>query len=146
MGSPVVLILCTGNSARSQMAEALLQQKAGQSFEVVSAGTEPAAAVNPLAIEAMSEICVDISDARPKDLSVFLGKSPVRHLIIVCHDADGKCPTVWPGVVSRVHWPVEDPAAFRGDHEAALAKFREIRDELSARLEEWLVERSASAR
>jgi len=146
MGNPVVLILCTGNSARSQMAEGLLREKAGHLFDVQSAGTEPAAVVNPLAIEAMREVGIDISGARPKDLGIFLGKSPVRHLIIVCHDADGRCPTVWPGVISRVHWPVEDPAAFRGESQAALRKFIEIRDELSGRLDGWLAEQGVSAR
>lgn len=145
MWNPIVLILCTGNSARSQMAEALLRTKPGHVFEVQSAGTEPAAVVNPLAIEAMREIGIDISAARPKDLGVFLGRAPVRHLIIVCHDADGRCPTVWPGVMTRVHWPVEDPAAFKGQHDAALQKFRETRDELSTRLDGWLTEVASAA-
>lgn len=138
MALPIVLILCTGNSARSQMAEGLLRAKAGKEFEVMSAGTEPAARVNPLAVEVMREIDIDISAARPKDASEFLGRVPVRHLIIVCHDAAGRCPSVWPGVVSRVHWPIEDPAAFRGEAEGARAKFREIRDEISERLDQWL--------
>jgi len=138
MALPIVLILCTGNSARSQMAEGLLRAKAGKEFEVLSAGTEPAARVNPLAVEVMREIDIDISAARPKEAGEFLGRVPVRHLIIVCHDAAGRCPSVWPGVVSRVHWPVEDPAAFRGEGEGAQAKFREIRDEISERLDQWL--------
>jgi arsenate reductase len=146
MGKPIVLMLCTGNSARSQMAEGLLRAKAGPSFEVRSAGTEPAAAVNPLAIEAMRELGIDISSHRPKNLDVFLGKLPVRHLITVCHDAEGRCPSVWPGVLTRVHWPIEDPAAFRGDREAALEKFREARDEISRRLDRWLAETHADAR
>jgi arsenate reductase len=146
MGKPAVLILCTGNSARSQMAEGLLRAKAGDSFEVQSAGTEPAAAVNPLAIEAMREVGIDITAHRPKDLGVFLGKIPVRHLITVCHDAEGRCPSVWPGVLTRVHWPIEDPAAFRGDREAALQKFRAARDEISRRLDGWLATTHADAR
>jgi arsenate reductase len=146
MGKPIVLILCTGNSARSQMAEGLLRTKAGDTFEVQSAGTEPAAAVNPLAVEAMREVGIDISSHRPKNLDVFLGKLPVRHLITVCHDAEGKCPSVWPGVLTRVHWPIEDPAAFRGDRVAALQKFRQARDEISGRLDAWLPTVAASAR
>jgi arsenate reductase len=138
VGKPIVLILCTGNSARSQMAEGLLREKAGDRFEVQSAGTEPAAAVNPLAVEAMREVGIDISSHRPKSLDRFLGKIPVRHLITVCHDADGKCPTVWPGVLTRVHWPIEDPAAFRGGRGAALEKFRQARREISTRLDTWL--------
>jgi arsenate reductase len=145
MGKPIVLILCTGNSARSQMAEGLLRAKAGDRFEAQSAGTEPALAVNPLAIEVMREAGIDISANRPKNLGIFLGKLPVRHLITVCHDAEGKCPSVWPGVLTRVHWPVEDPAAFRGDREAALQKFRAARDEISRRLDGWLAETHADA-
>jgi len=140
MPGPLVLILCTGNSARSQMAEGLLRERAGDALVVASAGTEPAPRVNPLAIEAMREIGIDISQHRPKDMSEFLGKAAVRHLIIVCHDADGRCPTVWPGVASRVKWPIEDPATFRGDEASATAKFREVRDDLSRRLDSWLAE------
>jgi len=146
MAPPIVLFLCTGNSARSQMAEGLLRAKAGDTFEAVSAGTEPAARVNPLAVAVMREIGVDISSARPKDAGQFLGRVPVRHLITVCHDADARCPTVWPGVATREHWPIEDPAAFHGDADATLAKFREVRDELSRRLDHWLGVRSSAVR
>jgi len=145
MTKPMVLILCTGNSARSQMAEGLLRAKAEDRYDVQSAGTEPAARVNPLAIDVMREIGIDLSGARPKDMSEFVGRAPVRHLIIVCHDAAGRCPTGWPGTVTRVHWPVEDPAAFHGDERAMLAKFREIRDEISSRLDQWLHEQEATA-
>lgn len=145
MAGPLVLILCTGNSARSQMAEGLLRAKAGRSLEVASAGTHPAARVHPLAIEAMREIGIDIASHRPKHLEAFLGLAPVRHLITVCHDADGTCPTSWPGVVTRVHWPIEDPAAFQGEPAAALAKFRDVRDELSRRLDGWLSKRVRGA-
>ena len=144
MGAPVVLILCTGNSARSQMAEGLLRAKVGSAFDVRSAGTDPAPRVNPVAIEAMREIGIDIGAARPKHVGEFLGHIPVRHLLIVCHDEDGRCPSVWPGVATRVHWPVEDPAAFRGDAGAILAKFREVRDDLSQRLDGWIAERGVS--
>jgi arsenate reductase len=146
MGKPIVLILCTGNSARSQMAEGLLRARAGDRLDVQSAGTEPAAAVNPLAVEAMREIGIDIGSQRPKSLDIFLGKLPVRHLIIVCHDADGRCPTIWPGVLTRVHWPIADPAAFRGDRDAALRKFRDARDEISSRLDAWLATTQAGVR
>jgi arsenate reductase len=142
----VVLILCTGNSARSQMAEGLLRAKAGDSFEVLSAGTEPALRVNPLAVDAMKEIGLDISGARPKDMHEFLGRVPVRHLIIVCHDAAGRCPSGWPGVVTRVHWPIDDPAAFRGDPAVSIQKFRDARDEIASRLDGWLAQRKLEAR
>jgi arsenate reductase len=128
------------------MAEGLLRAKAGDRFDVRSAGTEPAAEVNPIAVEAMREIGLDIRSHRPKNLAQFLGKIPVAHLITVCHDADQKCPTIWPGVLTRVHWPIEDPAAFRGDREAALQKFRAARDEISRRLDAWLAAAPASAR
>jgi arsenate reductase len=128
------------------MAEGLLRAKAGRAFEVVSAGTDPAPRVNPLAIDAMRELGIDIGAQRPKDLSEFLGKAPVRHLITVCHDADGRCPTIWPGVATREHWPIEDPAAFKGNPADALAKFREIRDEISGRLDQWLAERTIPKR
>jgi len=141
VAKPIVLILCTGNSARSQMAEGLLRAKADNEFEVLSAGTEPAPRVNPLAIEALREIDIDISAAHPKDVGEFLGRAAVRHLIIVCHDAAGRCPSVWPGVATRVHWPIEDPAAFRGEPAAALEKFRDTRDEIARRLDRWLTER-----
>jgi arsenate reductase len=128
------------------MAEALLRQKAGGLLDVRSAGTEPAARVNPLAIEVMREIGVDIGDAVPKDIGQFLGRVQVQHLITVCHDAEARCPRVWPGVASREHWPIEDPAAFRGDADAARAKFREVREELSRRLDRWLAERNSTVR
>ena len=142
MSRPIVLFLCTGNSARSQMAEGLLRARAGDRFEVVSAGTEPAARVHPMAVEVMREIGLDISGATPKDVGRFLGKAPVRHLIIVCHDADRRCPSVWPGAISRVYWPIEDPAAFRGEADSQRAKFREARDELSRRIDQWAAEHS----
>jgi arsenate reductase len=136
---PLVLVLCTGNSARSQMAEALLRAKAANHFEAASAGTDPAERVHPLAVAAMREAGVDIGTARPKDVREFLGHAPVRHLITVCHDADQRCPSVWPGILTRDHWPIEDPAAFRGEAVEALARFRRVRDELSRRLDAWLV-------
>jgi arsenate reductase len=146
MAQPIVLLLCTGNSARSQMAEGLLRAKAGGNLEVLSAGTEPAARVNPLAVQVMREIGIDISQARPKDLNEFLGHVPVRYLITVCHNAEGRCPTVWPGLAKREHWAIEDPAAFRGDADATLAKFREVRDELSRQLDRWLAEQHLAVR
>jgi arsenate reductase len=128
------------------MAEGLLRSKAAGAFEVISAGTESAPRVNPLAIEAMREIGIDITSHRPKNLGEFLGRAPVRHLITVCHDADGKCPSVWPGVATRVHWPIEDPAAFKGESATALENFRAARDELSQRLDTWLLENKVAAR
>lgn len=103
-----VLILCSGNSARSQMAEGFPRDMAGDRFEVMSAGTEPAPNINPFAITAMSEVGIDISAQSPKDLSLYLGQVFVHHLIIVCSKANNTCPRVWPGLASqnnRLYWP-----------------------------------------
>jgi arsenate reductase len=137
-GKQVVLFLCTGNSARSQMAEGLLRAKAGGTYEARSAGTDPAAGVNPLAVEAMREIGIDISAQRPKPAGDLLGRLAVHHLIVVCGGADEACPRTFPGVLTRDFWPIEDPAAFRGDREDALRRFREARDDISRRIDTWL--------
>jgi arsenate reductase (thioredoxin) len=136
---PGVLILCTGNSARSQMAEGLLRQHAGDKYEVHSAGTDPKG-LNQLAVEAMNEIGIDISRQRSKHLSEFLGKIPVHTLITVCSDADKSCPSVWPGVLQRLHWPFEDPAAARGTEEEKLERLRIVRDQIEERITDWLSE------
>jgi arsenate reductase (thioredoxin) len=106
-----VLFLCTGNSCRSQMAEGSLRQLARDRFDVYSAGTEPADRIHPLAIEVMAEKGIDISHQEPKNVSKYLGKLPVRHLIIVCDGANEKCPRVFPGVLNRMFWPSDDPVA-----------------------------------
>src|SRR5476651_1931651 len=123
-----VLILCTGNSARSQIAEAFLRRHGGRKFNAYSAGTDPKE-LNPLSVSVMNEIGIDISEQRSKNLTEYLGKLPVHYLITVCDDADKKCPSVWPGVLKRFHWPFEDPAAAQGSHEERLEKFREVRDQ-----------------
>ena len=139
-GRPVVLFLCTGNSARSQMAEGLLRAKAGDRLDARSAGTEPADAVHPMAIEVMREIGIDISEQHTKGVKGFLGRLPVRNLIIVCDGANQRCPSVFPGMLTRDFWPIEDPTAYRGTVEGALRKFREARDEIATRLDAWLLE------
>lgn len=138
---PVVLFLCTGNSARSQMAEGLLRAKAGDRFDAQSAGTDPAPLVHPLAIEVMAELSIDIRPHRPKSVSEFLGRLRAQHLIIVCDGANQRCPTIFPGILTRDFWPIEDPAAFRGPRETALARFRAARDEISRQLDEWVAQR-----
>lgn len=132
-----VLILCTANSARSQMAEALLRHKAGDRFEAYSAGIEPSR-VNPFAVKAIEDLGISMTGHRSKHLDEYLGKLPVHVLITVCDSAAGKCPSVWPGVENRMHWPFEDPAAIDGSDDEVLAKFREVRDQISAKLDEWL--------
>lgn len=134
-----VLFLCTGNSARSQMAEAFLCKYADDIFEVHSAGLEPKG-VNPLTVRAMQEVGIDISDQTSKGVDTYLGKTLFQYLITVCDDADKNCPTVWPGVSTRMHWSFEDPARFEGSEEEKLAKFREVRDLLEKRIKEWVVE------
>ena len=126
-----VLILCTGNSARSQMAEGLLRHDAGDRFEVASAGVDPTS-VRPEAIEAMSEIGIDISDHRSKSLDEFSGQD-FDYVITVCDNANQRCP-IFPGETQRIHWSFDDPAAVAGDAHTRLAAFRRVRDEISDRL------------
>lgn len=131
MSEPIrVLVLCTGNSARSQMAEGLLRHDGGDRFEVSSAGTRPSH-VRPEAIEAMRELGVDISGHRSKSVDEFAGRE-FDYVITVCDNANESCP-VFPGKTERIHWSFEDPAAVEGDWETRLAAFRRIRDEIRER-------------
>ncbi len=134
---PGVLIMCTGNSCRSQMAEGYLRELGGDRFDVYSAGTEPAMAISAFACQVMLEDGVDIADQRPTDYRAYLGTPSIRYVILVCDGAAQTCPT-WPGPAERLVWPFEDPAMFRGSDAAKLEKFREIRDQIKARLVEWL--------
>lgn len=141
MGSkPNVLFLCTGNSCRSQMGEGFLRQMGADRFAAHNAGTEPAERVHPLAIEVMGEKGIDISRAEPKSVGDFLGRLPVHHLIVVCDGANEKCPRVFPGMMNRMFWPFDDPAAFVGSGAATREKFRAVRDEIKARIQQWLKE------
>jgi arsenate reductase len=137
MMSKRVLILCTGNSARSQMAEGLLRQDAGDRFEVFSAGVEPSQ-VRPQAIEAMREVGIDISAQRSKSVDEFLGEE-FDYVITVCDNANERCP-VFPGKTKRIHWSFEDPAAATGDEKAQFDVFRRVRDQIRQRLTEWVSE------
>ena len=127
-----VLILCTGNSARSQMAEGLLRHDAGDRFEVESAGVEPSH-VRAQAIEAMREVGIDISGHRSKSVDEFVGQE-FDYVITVCDNANERCP-LFPGKTRRIHWSFEDPAA-TGDEAARLTVFRRVRDEIRERLRE----------
>jgi len=135
-----VLFLCTGNSARSQMAEGLLREMAGDRFQALSAGMEPREAVHPLAVQAMVEAGIDISGQAPKGVTTYLGKETIRWLIVVCDKANRSCPTVWPLLAeeNRLYWPFDDPADAEGTEEERLAVFRRVRDEIRARLDAWL--------
>lgn len=130
-----VLVLCTANSARSQMAEGLLRDLAGEQIDVASAGTQPSV-VNPLAIAAMHERGIDISHHRSKHLSEFLDQ-PWDAVITVCDNAAETCP-VFPGPVTRIHWGFPDPAAAEGSDDERLQAFRTVRDAIEARFRQWL--------
>jgi arsenate reductase len=136
-----VLFLCTGNSARSQMAEAFLRKYAGDRFEIHSAGLEPNA-LNPLTVKVMEEAGFDMSGYRSKGIGEYLGKVHFQYLITVCDDADKNCPTIWPGVNQRMHWSFEDPAKFEGSDEQKLAKFRQVRDLIDVRVKAWLADQN----
>jgi arsenate reductase (thioredoxin) len=131
-----VLFLCTGNTARSQMAEALLRHHAGARFEVTSAGLEPGA-LNPFTTQVLQEHNIDTTGLHAKGLKPMLGQRSFHYLITVCSRAEENCP-VFPGVSYRLAWPFEDPAAFMGDEVARLEKFREVRDAIEARILAWL--------
>jgi arsenate reductase len=132
-----VLFLCTGNSARSQMAEALLNHLAGDRFQAHSAGLEPKG-VHPMTLQVLEEIDVDASKHTSKHVRDYLGKEVFADLITVCDHADENCPTVFPGVQRRYHWGFEDPAAATGTEDERIAKFRKVRDQIKARIAEWL--------
>ena len=125
---PTVLILCTGNSCRSHIAEGFLRSVAGDVLDVQSAGSKPAGYVHPLAIQVMNEVGIDISQHRSKHLDEFLDK-PVETVITVCGNADQACP-IFPGQVNRHHWAFFDPAKAEGSEEQVLAVFRQVRDEM----------------
>ena len=137
-GKQRVLILCTGNSARSQMAEGLLRHDGGNRFEVFSAGVA-ASYVRPEAVRAMREIGIDISGQRSKSVDEFAGQE-VDYVITVCDNANEQCP-VFPGRTKRIHWSIEDPpAAAEVDQAATMAVFRRVRDELRQRLRSFSAE------
>ncbi len=138
MSKQRVLFLCTGNSARSQMAEAFLRKYAGNTLEAHSAGLEPKG-VNPLTVQVMHEVGVDISRQTSKGIETYLGKMLFQYLVTVCDDADKNCPTIWPGVNIRLHWSFEDPARFEGTEAEKLAKFREVRDQIEKKVKEWVI-------
>ena len=125
---PTVLILCTGNSCRSHMAEGILKSVAGESLNVQSAGSNPAGYVHPLAIKALGEIGIDISSNSSKHMNEFL-QQDVETVITVCGNADQACP-VYPGQVNRFHWPFFDPAKAEGSEEDIYEKFKTVRDEI----------------
>jgi arsenate reductase len=134
MAKKKVLILCTGNSARSQMAEGLMRHEAGDRFEVASAGTRPAH-LRPEAVAVMKELGIDISHHRSKPVDEFAGRD-FDYIITVCDHARDTCP-VFPGKAERLHWPFDDPASATGSEDKRKAVFRRVRDEIRARILGW---------
>jgi len=140
MSNDKVLFVCTGNSCRSQMAEAFLINRAGDRFEVYSAGLEPRSEVHPLAVEVMNEIGIDISSQQPKSIKEYLGKQYLSWMIVVCDKAQNACPRVWPMLRenARLYWPFDDPAEAIGTDEEKKEVFRRVRDEIKTQIESWL--------
>jgi arsenate reductase (thioredoxin) len=143
MSKPRVLFLCTGNSARSQMAEAFLRHDAGDRFEAHSAGLEPRD-IHPYTRQVMAEIGFDLAGHRSKNLDEYLGKMHFGYLITVCSNAEKNCP-LFPGVSVREYWPFDDPAAYEGTEEERLAKFREVRDLIRSRVQAWIAQQDAES-
>ena len=134
MAKQKVLIVCTGNAARSQMAEGLLRHDAGDRFEVFSAGIYPSY-VRPLAIEAMRELGIDISGHRSKSVDEFTDQE-IDYVITVCDHANEVCPA-FPAKTKRIHWSIADPVAMWGSEDAQLQAFRDARDDIRRRLGSW---------
>lgn len=137
MNKKKVLFVCVHNSARSQMAEAFLKQMAEDRFEVESAGLEPGK-LNPLAIEAMKEVGIDISQNKTKSVFDFYKQGKrYDYVITVCDESQaGKCP-VFPGAAERMHWGFDDPAGFQGTWEEKLEKTRQVRDKIKQKIEDF---------
>ncbi|MCU0782793.1 MAG: arsenate reductase ArsC [Verrucomicrobia bacterium] len=141
---PLVLILCTGNSCRSHLAEGILRAAAGDFLDVQSAGSNPAGYVHPLAIKATAEIGLDISGHRSKHMNEFLG-GRVETVITVCGKADQACP-LFPGQVNRHHWGFDDPAHASGTEAEQMAVFRRVRDEIRRVFEAYAAGRRDQAK
>ncbi len=131
-----VIILCTGNSCRSQMAEAFWKKYGGDRWEVVSAGTKPSGRVSPLAIQAMREVGIDLSGHQSKSLQPFLSQS-FDLVITVCDGAESECP-VFSNARQKLHWPFQDPVSAPGDDEAKMQVARRVRDEIKAKIRGYL--------
>ncbi|HEY3901811.1 MAG TPA: arsenate reductase ArsC [Chthoniobacter sp.] len=144
MTKPTVLILCTGNSCRSHLAEGILRAAVGNIVNVASAGSKPAGYVHPLAIKAMREIDIDISGHHSKHLNEFLTQ-PIETVITVCGNADQACP-MFPGNVNRYHWGFDDPAHAPGSEAEQMVVFRRVRDEIRRVFEAYAAGRRDQAR
>ena len=138
MNKPRVLFLCTGNSARSQMAEAFLRAYAGEQFEVHSAGIEPKGHILPEVLAVMKEVNLDISGQKSKGLSEYLGKVHFAYVITVCGDAEKNCPAIFLNMGIHEHWLFDDPAKFEGGDLERLDFTRNVRDQIDRRVLTWL--------
>jgi arsenate reductase len=143
MGKKRVLVLCTGNSARSQMGEGLFRAEGGEAVDVFSAGTTPSS-VRPEAITVMKEIGIDISGHRSKSVDEFAGQS-FDYVVTVCDNARDNCP-VFPAGAERIHWSFEDPAAVHGSEGERLSAFRRIRDQIHERVKVFVRDQAAIGR
>ena len=139
MAKDNVLVLCTGNSARSQIAEAYLRKYAGDQFEVYSAGLEPKG-INPYTLRAMNEVGISLDEHTSDPIKKYMGKMHFKYVITVCSHADALCPTpLWANGI-KLHFPFDDPAAAEGTDEAIMAKFREVRDQIDEKMQSWVTE------
>lgn len=134
-----VLFLCTGNTARSQLAEAILRAAAGDRFEAHSAGLDPSD-VRPEVYTVLEEVGIATDGLRSKGVEEYLGKVHINYLITVCAHAEEHCPRIWPPGGERLFWPVDDPAAVEGSEAERLEAFRRARDELVWLIDEWIAE------
>lgn len=133
-----VLFLCTGNLARSQMAEAFLRAYAGEHFEIYSAGIEPKGYILPEVLMVMKERGLDLSGQTSKSVREYLGKTHFSHVITVCAEAEENCPTVFLNMGIHEHWAFDDPAKFQGDDMKKLGFTRKVRDQIDQRIKQWL--------
>jgi len=133
-----VLFLCTGNSVRSQMAEAFLRKYAGDRFTAFSAGLNPSV-INPYTYRVMEEMGLNLEGQWSKNVN-YLGKATFDYVITVCAHAEENCPAVFLGMGKHEHWNFDDPAAFEGDDENILSKFREVRDQIDTKIQVWITE------
>ena len=138
MHKPRVLFICTGNSARSQIAEAFLRAYADEHFEVYSAGLEPKGFILPEVLIAMKERGLDMDGQTSKSVTEYLGKMHFAHVITVCGDAEENCPAVFLNMGIHEHWPFDDPAKFQGNEAERLEFIGRVRDQIDQRIRQWL--------
>jgi len=142
VNKPRVLFLCTGNSARSQMAEAFLRAHAGEHFEVHSAGLEPKGYILPDVLAVMKERGIDMAEQTSKGVKEYLGKTVFAHTITVCGDAEENCPAIFLNMGKHEHWPFDDPAKFEGSNAERLEFTRKVRDQIEQQIRQWIADKN----